>query len=103
MAKSPRSSYFRDDITLTPEPTRDKWGATTTAGTPVTIKGRIDYKYRRVTDNNGNEAISNASVEIDDRDLDMDDKLTFGGTAHPIISWQVLRDAGFKYLRVFVR
>jgi len=103
MASSPRSSYFRDTVILTPEPTRDKWGTVTDAGTDVSLKGRIEYKYRRVIDNKGNEAISNAVVEIEDRTLDMDDKLTFDSTTHSIISWHKVRDAGFAYLRVYVR
>jgi len=103
MASSPRSSYFRDSVTLVPEPIQDKWGETVSTPDNVSLKGRIEYKYRRITDNKGNEVISNATIEIEDRDLDMDDKLVFDGITHSIISWHKIRDAGFAYLRVYVR
>jgi len=100
---TPRSTYFTEDIVLTPPPTLDRWGTPIADSIPVTLKGSIDYGYRRVTDLNGNEIIANCAVEIDDRTLNVEDTLTFDGSTHSIISWRKIGKAGYSFLRVYVR
>lgn len=84
-------AYDTDDITIIRYGGYDSWNQPL-ATKNVTVKGKIDYKTRLVTNLSGEEVISSALIllpEIVDsvmlRDLMHEDILKFDGVKHAII------------------
>jgi hypothetical protein len=83
------NAYLVDTVYIA-RPTRDEWGEVTLLSL-TEVRGRIDYKVRRVINFKGEEVTSEKSVLLGERDIHPDDFVRIDGPAGR--DWPVLKIA----------
>ncbi len=106
--------YLIDSITLKQYKGEDKYG-TPNSRTSVTVKARIDYKNRQITDLAGETIVSMAKIMIRDRDIirgsfsarpttdiAYEDLIEFDSVDHAIIRIGRAKDFRTRFMEVWV-
>lgn len=90
-------AYLNDDIILRTT-IRDKWNAVTER--KLSIRGRIEFKTRMVTNVQGQQVISSASVIIETRPIAHKDGVTYAGKEYQILAIGEAKNFSRQFLRL---
>lgn len=72
---------------------RDKWGTATVQSLKV-VPARIEYSNRNVINFKGEQAVSSATIWLEDREVGYDDIIAFDGRDHKILA--IVKDKDFR-------
>ena len=106
--------YLIDTITLNQYKGEDEYGTPSTR-TSVTVKARIDYKNRQITNLAGETVVSMAKIIVRNRTITRsdfstrtastiayEDTITFDGTIHAIVRIARQKDFTTRFMEVYV-
>lgn len=97
------NSYFTDSAIRVVR-TKDKWG-TTTSETETTMKCRLVYDRKLMTDQNGQKVLSPIQVLLDDSNgdaIDFEDRIKLNGVEHQIVNKTQVKDFSKRGWRLYL-